>query len=73
LERLAEAEERMGAWVERAATLPADDSAVDTFREWVLDGYRAEGIPPDIIEVYDANTFWPMQVSGMRRWIDGLT
>lgn len=73
LERLAEAEERMGAWVERAATLPADDSAVDTFREWVLDGYRAEGIPPDIIEVYDANTFWPMQVSGMRRWIDSLS
>jgi hypothetical protein len=35
----------------------------------VLDGYRDLGYPEDLIEVYDVNTFWPMQVAGIERWL----
>jgi hypothetical protein len=50
--------------------LPEDDAgAVTALRTWVLDGYRSKGIPETVVEQYDANTFWPMQVSGIRRWL----
>jgi len=68
-ERLAEAEDRLGEWVSRVEALPDDDSAVSEFRDWVLDGYRTEGFNEDVIEVYDRNTYWPMQVAGIRRWL----
>lgn len=67
---LAEAEERLWAWVRQVEQLPEDDRAVDAFREWVLAGYRAEGYDEHVIATYDENTFWPMQVAGIRRWLD---
>jgi glyoxylase-like metal-dependent hydrolase (beta-lactamase superfamily II) len=67
--RLAEAEDRIWQWVARVEGLPDDESAVGAFRDWVLDGYRAEGYDADVIATYDANTFWPMQLAGIRRWL----
>jgi len=67
------AERRMWAWVEWVEAAAAeDDSALEVrMREWVLAGYRAEGYPEDVIARYDRNTFWPMQASGIRRWLSG--
>jgi glyoxylase-like metal-dependent hydrolase (beta-lactamase superfamily II) len=68
---LAAAQERMWdwvAWVEQASY--RDDAALVTaMRQWVLDGYRAEGYPEDVLATYDKNTFWPMQAAGSRRWL----
>jgi hypothetical protein len=69
-ERLADAEDRLGRWVAHVEGLADDDAAIDAFRGWVLDGYRAEGYGEDVIATYDANTFWPMQVAGIRRWLE---
>ena len=67
---LAEAETRLRAWVEFVRGLPDDDeTAWQELRRWVLDGYRADGCPEEMITVYDDNTFWPMQVAGIRRWL----
>jgi hypothetical protein len=47
-----------------------DDLALsEAMRDWVLGRYRAEGWPDDVIDQYDRNTFWPMQVTGIRRWL----
>lgn len=70
LRRLAEAEERLGAWVTKVQSLSDGDSAVDEFRAWVLDGYRADGVEEDVIDTYASGTFWPMQVAGIRRWLE---
>jgi len=56
--------------VEFVRGLPDDDeTAWQELRRWVLDGYRADGCPEEMIAVYDDNTFWPMQVAGIRRWL----
>ncbi|MEE8331160.1 MAG: MBL fold metallo-hydrolase [Acidimicrobiia bacterium] len=68
--RLAEAEERIDAWVSKVESLDPDESAINVFRDWVLDGYRSQGYDEGVIATYDANTFWPMQVAGIRRWLD---
>lgn len=68
---LAEAQERMWrwvAWVEQAAH-GTDAELVAAMRAWVLEGYRAEGYPEEVIDRYDHNTFWPMQATGIRRWL----
>jgi len=68
---LAQAEERLWGWVrwvEAAAAGGAED-LVSGLRSWVLEGYRAQGVPEDDIATYDLNTFWPMQVSGIERWL----
>lgn len=65
----AEAEERLGAWVRFVEGLAADDDGAARLRSWVLDTYRAEGIDEGAIDQYDRNTFWPMQVTGIRRWL----
>lgn len=69
---LAEAEARLWQWVEwvreAAGRGPAD--LTDAMRTWVLEGYRAEGYPEEVIDQYDANTFWPMQSAGILRWLD---
>jgi len=57
-------------WVERAAADGGQDLA-PAMRAWVLDGYRRDGYSPDTIATYDRNTFWPMQASGIRRWLSG--
>lgn len=67
--RLLEAEDRIGRWVARVEALPDDESAVGVFRDWVLEGYRAQGHAEDVVATYDANTFWPMQLAGIRRWL----
>ena len=68
--RLAEAEERLGSWVSKVEGLARNESAIGSFRGWVLDGYRDQGYSESVIATYDANTFWPMQVAGIRRWLD---
>lgn len=70
-ETLATAQRRMWdwvRWVEGAAALD-DAGLVAAMREWVLSGYRAEGYPEDTIARYDRNTYWPMQSTGIRRWL----
>lgn len=69
---LAAAEERMWSWVRWVeAAAGGDDAAlVAAMRHWVLDGYRTEGYAPEVIDRYDRNTFWPMQASGIRRWLE---
>ncbi|MCB2223912.1 MAG: MBL fold metallo-hydrolase [Actinobacteria bacterium] len=70
-ESLAQAEERLWAWVEwvEAAAAGGGDLTA-AMRAWVLDGYRAEGHAPEVIEQYDRATFWPMQAAGIARWLD---
>lgn len=69
---LATAETRIWAWVDwvRQSAAEGDGSLAEHMRDWVLAGYRAEGYPEDVIARYDRNTFWPMQASGIRRWLD---
>ncbi len=67
-EALAEAEERLWDWVRFAEAHP-DDEAGSALREFVLDGYRQQGYGEEVLAVYDANTFWPMQTAGIRRWL----
>ena len=68
---LDEATRRMWEWVrwveERADQ--DDEELVGAMRDWVLDGYRAEGYSEETIAQYDRNTFWPMQIWGIRRWL----
>ena len=59
---------RWVSWVEDAAGLD-DATLVTRMRQWVLDGYRSEGYSEETIAQYDRNTFWPMQASGIRRWL----
>ena len=71
-ESLAQAEERLWAWVswvERAGAGDIDEA----MRRWVLDGYATEGATEETVALYDDATFWPMQVSGIRRWLDQHT
>jgi glyoxylase-like metal-dependent hydrolase (beta-lactamase superfamily II) len=65
------AERRMWSWVEwvEAAATEDDETLVVRMREWVLDGYRAEGYPEETVARYDRNTYWPMQAAGIRRWL----
>ncbi|MGI9610011.1 MAG: MBL fold metallo-hydrolase, partial [Acidimicrobiia bacterium] len=64
-----EAEARLGEWVSFVESLGDEPDAVERLREWVLAAYRSEGLDEDDIEQYDLNTFWPMQVTGIQRWL----
>ncbi len=64
-----QAEERLGEWVQFVQQLQDDDDGTEALREWVLQGYRAQGLSEEAINQYDLNTFWPMQVTGIRRWL----
>ena len=68
---LAEAEERLWDWVRFIRELGEmdTDAAAARLREWTLDGYRDAGYPEDVIATYDKNSFWPMQVGGIQRWL----
>ncbi len=69
-ERLREAEERLNGWVAFVEGLPGDDEqAAAALRSWALDGYRAEGHDEATIATYDRNTYWPMMITGIRRWL----
>ena len=69
---LEEAEVRLWEWVRwvEGELLGGADDPVEAMRDWVLGGYRALGYPEDLIRTYDLNTFWPMQVAGIQRWLD---
>ncbi|NNC73902.1 MAG: MBL fold metallo-hydrolase [Acidimicrobiia bacterium] len=67
---LAEAEARVEAWVDFVRDLGDDtEAAAVRLREWVLEGYRAQGVSEDVIATYDKNTFWPMMPAGIVRWL----
>jgi len=66
---LARAEERLWEWVRWVEGAAASDDIVADLREWVLDGYRAEGHDEALIERYDRNSYWPMQAAGIERWL----
>jgi glyoxylase-like metal-dependent hydrolase (beta-lactamase superfamily II) len=65
---LAQATERLWSWVEwvRAA---GDGDLTEAMREWVLADYRARGYAEADIHQLDLNTFWPMQATGIQRWL----
>jgi hypothetical protein len=65
----------MWSWVEWVEGAASEDDAtlVVRMREWVLDGYRAEGYPEETVARYDRNTYWPMQAAGIRRWLAART
>jgi len=69
---LAEAEERLWDWVSWVQAAPKGDMAA-AMREWVLDTYRRQGYDDTTLEQYDKNTFWPMQVAGIERWLQQQT
>ncbi len=64
-----EAEVRLGEWVSFVETLGEVPDAADRLRDWVLGAYRSEGMSEEDISQYDRNTFWPMQVTGIQRWL----
>lgn len=68
---LRQAEEWLWAWVRFVEGLAEGDTeeAARRLRGWVLDGYRREGHPEEVIAEYDQATYWPMQVEGIRRWL----
>lgn len=71
-EALVEAEERLWSWVGFVESLPSHDpeEAAAKLREWALEGYRREGYAEDVLAEYEAATYWPMQVLGIRRWLE---
>jgi len=71
LRTLAEAESRLWEWVRwvQQAAGRGPEHLTDAMRSWVLDGYRAQGYAEEIIDQYDRNTFWPMQVNGILHWM----
>ncbi len=66
---LAQAEERVRAWVAWVEEAAGADDLGGAMRRWALDEYRAQDVPEDIIEIYDRNTHWPMQAAGILRWL----
>ncbi len=67
---LAEAEERLWEWVGWIESHGPEGPAVEDLRRWVLDGHRSRGMAEEHVAHYDAHTFWPMQVTGVKRWLD---
>jgi glyoxylase-like metal-dependent hydrolase (beta-lactamase superfamily II) len=68
---LVQAEERLWEWVEWVRSAAGDpESLTEALRRTVLEGYRAEGFDEETIERYDRATFWPMQVTGILRWLE---
>ncbi len=67
---LAQAEERLWDWVGWVRASGGDPHALtEALRRRTLDGYRAEGYDEETIDRYDRATFWPMQVTGILRWL----
>ena len=64
-----EAEVRLNEWVEFVERLDGPGEPAELMRSWVLDRYRSEGFSEAAIDQYDRNTFWPMQVAGIQRWL----
>ncbi len=64
-----EAEARVGEWVDFVESVVEAADAGDRLRNWVLSSYRSEGMSEEDIDQYDRNTFWPMQIWGIQRWL----
>jgi glyoxylase-like metal-dependent hydrolase (beta-lactamase superfamily II) len=71
LRTLAEAESRLWGWVRwvEEAARSGPQHLADALRTWVLEEYRAQGHGPEVVDQYDRNTFWPMQVTGILHWM----
>ncbi len=69
-EALDQAETRLWDWVRWVEQAGTEADLAQAMRHWVLEGYRREGFPAEVIDQYDRNTFWPMQVTGIQRWLD---
>ncbi len=70
-ETLAKAEERIWDWVrvvEKTAHLDGQ-TAAEELKRWNRRNYLDSGFSQDDILEYEAKTFWPMQVAGIRRWL----
>jgi len=68
---LSQAEQRLWSWVRYVEEAAGDDLEVGAaLRRWVLDGYRTEGHPEEVVATYEHNAFWSMFVPGIRRWLD---
>lgn len=68
-EALAQAEERLWEWIRWVETAGSEEDLTSAMRQWVLNGYRAQGYSEAVIDEYDRNTYWPMQASGIQRWL----
>jgi glyoxylase-like metal-dependent hydrolase (beta-lactamase superfamily II) len=71
VETLANARERVWDWVRVVeATGHLDgDAAVVELKAWSRRQYLDLGYSDEDIGLYEAKTFWPMQVAGIRRWL----
>ena len=71
--KLADAEARMWDWVGMVEALGtddvSDDEATERLRDWTWRDYEARGFSREDIRRYDEAMFWPMQVTGIRRWL----
>ena len=67
---LNQAETRLWDWVHWVEQAGAEGDLAEAMRRWVLDGYRQQGFAAEVIDQYDRNTFWPMQVTGIQRWLE---
>ena len=68
---LEESERKLWEWVrfvEGVGQLD-DAAAIDALRRWTLAQYQSEGWSTEAIRTYDRATFWPMQATGIRRWL----
>jgi glyoxylase-like metal-dependent hydrolase (beta-lactamase superfamily II) len=67
---LAQAEQRVWEWVSWLEQARAVDDVTASFRRWVLDGHRADGMAEEEVATYDRHTLWAAQVAGIQRWLD---
>ena len=66
---LQQASDRLWSWVRWVEASGGVGELTESMRNWVLEGYRAEGHDEATISRYDHNTFWPMQAQGIQRWL----
>ncbi|MFQ5966953.1 MAG: MBL fold metallo-hydrolase [Acidimicrobiia bacterium] len=76
-QKLADAEDRMWDWVRTVKSFGNarldDEEAAQRLRTWTLDDYQARGYSREDIMRYDETVFWPMQITGIRRWLKQQT
>ena len=70
-ETLMSAETRIWDWVRivEGMTNLDDKAATEELRRWSRAHYLDLGFAEEDIVKYEAKTFWPMQVAGIRRWL----
>lgn len=69
---LASAEDRIWDWVRVVqATAHLDDAAAtEELKRWTRRHFLSLGFSVEDVDRYEAKTFWPMQVAGIRRWLE---